>query len=235
MTTLLEQNNLTDMDTISTIEIKQVHSNMEVRNLMESIIRLYKQVFGESEWEEGFKCNKCGKKWRFSNAPVSGVCSTLNCGTDLVEFYPNEEVEQMILKLVSNIQYRLFIALSDKAEELIGFSWGWFTDINTLNTDKLKISNSQLESLRQNIQRLFGMVPKSLYYQSETGVEKKYRGKNIAAGMIQKTEDSLPKGTLILQRTTQKSPMFRIRLNAGYQVVFGYEDEDQRVLFAKLL
>jgi hypothetical protein len=35
----------------------------------------------------------------------------------------------------------------------VGFMWGWDTDIDTINTEKLSLAPDQLDILKNNIQR----------------------------------------------------------------------------------
>lgn len=194
----------------------------------QQIIRLYKRVFGYSSWNEGYRCAAgCGAKFALAQTPQNLEC----CGKPVVDFYSDPEVREMISGVMQQTQYRLLLLLRE--ENVIGFSWGWFDSLADLNRQKLKLDDTQVADLIEKIQDLLGDMPRVFYYQSETGVDPEFRGKGLSQSLINGVEQSLPRQTVILQRTSRNSPMFNIRLKNGYSVVLDYNDADRRVLFCK--
>ena len=77
-----------------------------------------------------------------------------------------------------------------------------------------------------------------MYYQSETGIDPELRGQGLGERVARENDALLAKSKAVdcvLQRTSARSPMFKIRQKLGYRKIFDYEDADDRVLFFKNL
>lgn len=208
--------------------------NITKENFMQfkkRMIRMYKEVFSVSSWKEWKKCLKCWNKWEFENAPEK--C----CGIETVDFYRDIKVEESILKVLNKTYYQCMLLISQN-EQLAWFTWWWKDDLDSINEEKLKLPSWKLIWLRKTLDRSWIEYETWwLYYQSETWINPPFRKKWLWKALVLENELLLQKNkdkvATVIQRTSRLSPMFKIREDLGYELVYEYKDSDQRVLFAK--
>ncbi len=203
-----------------------------IESLQKTMIQAYKSVFNASAWREWKKCSKgCGNKWTFEEAPET--C----CGIETIDFYSDAEVSEAVQKVLQKT-YSQCLALLDSEKKAVWFTWWWSDSLAGINQEKLKLNNEQYRELIKNLWEITDNPENTTwYYQSETGIISEYRegwiGRSLVASNEILLQENQEKAPYIIQRTSRKSPMFNIRKELGYEVVFDYNDEDERVLFAK--
>lgn len=203
--------------------------------LVSSVVSAYKNVFNSSAWWEWVKCSSsCWYKETFEDAPE--MCP--NCWWKIEDYYSDLEVEIAIENISNEIRYKQALALFSDDGKVNGFTWGWNTNLEDLNKEKLGLSEKKLKELCNNLMKIWINPEERFYYQSETGITLEYRKKWLWKDLIYLNQDLLEenkdKVPQIIQRTSKLSPMSKIRKKQGYKQVFDYGDEDQRIIFAKL-
>lgn len=198
--------------------------------------RLYKQVFGEAPWNEGFVCRNCETLY-----PTSGgkpeTCR--NCsGEKIEEFYDDAELSEELEALTKKEGYVERVAeIMDGG--LVGFAWGWTSDLDALNREKLSLGAEGLSAMRANIAERFPEYDDSpVYYFAEIGVRAECRGQDVAGELYRsKMEGAKNLGKKYsVVRTTRKSDVpFKWFVRDGFEVVYEYGDDRDRVILMKAL
>lgn len=140
--------------------------------------RLYKQVFGEAPWNEGFVCRSCETLYPTSGGKPE---SCRNCGDEKIEeFYDDAELGRELEALTKKEGYVERVA--DILDEgLVGFAWGWVSDLDALNREKLSLDVEGMSAMRTGIAQRFPEYDGSpVYYFAEIGVRAEYRGRDVA-------------------------------------------------------
>lgn len=193
--------------------------------IIPKIVPLYKQVFGDDIWQEGMRGTLCEKKYSYQNTPENGRCTTPECNCFLREFYEDGDVVEMLEGLFKE---RFTLVLAQERDVAVGFFWGWYDDLLSLETKKLGLG-TQFEEF----EALVDASDVDIFYFAETGVRSDYRGRGIATGMyeafLQERRALAP--YLLLCRTGKASPQWGLCEKRGYERVFDYNDEDSRSLF----
>lgn len=197
------------------------------------IVPVYKQVFGDEVWKEGWKCTRCKRKYALNDSNCAdGTC----CKQSLTEFYSDEEVAVMLRDLlVKRYQLRMVV---DQAEQVVGFQWGWKETLAGMNT-KLNLWPEVLDRLRDELKSK-DLYDEQMYYWSESGVLPSFRRRNLAKLMYEDVRRSLVANTRYkLLRTSTQSPQYQFSRKQGDVVVFNYTENtrdrstmDERVLLA---
>lgn len=81
---------------------------------------LYKQVFGEAPWNEGFICNACGTMTptSFGRPSACGECRS----TEVREYYDDQDLTAELASLKARDGYAERVA-SILDQGLVGFAW----------------------------------------------------------------------------------------------------------------
>lgn len=211
-------------------------------------VDLYIRVFGEEPWNEWYKCknDNCNKQYyALSEVNAKNLVECLNCGTKLEKVYNEKDLSNDWKKWESKEWYIERLAetdvdkIKDETSKLVGFILWWDDDIASLNKEKFWLTEDDMNTLNENIMKIHPDFDLShFYYFSEIWVEKKYRDTedHIATRLYASMEDQAIKNgkKCIILRTTQKSnlPFKRFR-KLWYDVVFNYNDENDRVIMIK--
>lgn len=198
--------------------------------------RLYKQVFGEAPWNEGYVCRTCESLY-----PTSGgkpeTCR--NCGGEKIEeFYDTDELRAELEALTKREGYVERVAEILNGG-LVGFAWGWISYLDTLNREKLALNNEAYAAMLAGIAERFPEYDgSSVYYFAEIGVRAECRGKDIAGELYRSKMEgakSLGKNYSVV-RTTRKSDVpFKWFVRDGFEIVYEYGDNRDRVILMKSL
>ncbi len=215
------------------LQILAPETDDELSEWIPRIVPVYKQVFGDEVWKEGWKCTRCKRKYALSDPNCAdGTC----CAQKLAEFYSDQEVAVMLRDLlVKRYQLRMVV---DQAEQVVGFQWGWKETLTGMNT-KLELWPEVLDRLREELKRK-ELYDEQMYYWSESGVLPGFRRRNLAKLMYEDVRKSLVVNTRYkLLRTSPQSPQYQLSRKQGDEVVFNYTDNtrdrrmmDDRVLLA---
>ncbi len=190
-------------------------------------IKLYKDIFWESPWNEWFICKNCSsiypKKFMWK-------CDCWN--SNLEVFYKNSELKVSFQITSSKNGYQELVA--NILEEDVWFIWWWNTSIEELNDDKLWLTNVELNELESNIMKIYSDFDvNNFYYFAEIWVKKDYRWNDVAWNLYRQNLEKLKNKweKFILVRTTRKSdvPYKWFKYN-WYKDVFLYNDEQDRVI-----
>jgi GNAT superfamily N-acetyltransferase len=190
-------------------------------------IKLYKDIFWESPWEEWFICTNCEqifpKKFMWK----------CDCWNSILEpFYKNLELKQTFEELSKKTWYNELIA--EILEEKVWFFWWWNSSLEKINEDKLWLENEKFKILEKNILENFPNFNKNnFYYLAEIWVKKEYRWQDIAWRLYKENLKKLKENNekFILVRTTKKSDVpYKWFLKEWYKEVFQYNDEQDRVI-----
>lgn len=191
------------------LSINTTLTNTNIRELTTT----YKEVFGESNWEEGKKCTTCESKFRLSVAPP------LCCEKPLIDYYSDEEVSNGIKQAMENTGFKIVQLLTP---EISGFAWGWENSLRAINSTKLGISLEELQTIGTEESRWF--------YLSELGVSASARGQGYGRLLLRTILATLPKNVPTILRTSTRSELFSLINKESFRTVYSYGDEDSRIL-----
>jgi hypothetical protein len=209
---------------------------------------LYIKIFWEEPWNEWYECENSGcntKYYALSKVHSQQINECLNCWTPLKKIY-DEDVLEKDRSLRSNKEWYVEKLASlrtwdivDENSKLIWFILWWNDNINSLNLDKFDLLDHELETFKMNVLRFYPDFDfDSFYYFSEIGIEKEYRGTDdhIASKLYNSMEEQVIKNwkKFIMLRTTKKSDLpFKWFRKIWYDVVFNYNDQNDRVIMIK--
>jgi len=190
-------------------------------------IKLYKDIFWESPWEEWFQCKNC------SSIYSKNFMWQCNCwNSDFESFYKNDELKEEFSNISIKEKYSELIAKI--LEEEVWFIWWWNTSLDQLNIDKLQLNEEDLAKIKDNILKLFPVFNlDDFYYFSEIWVKNEYRWNDIAWELYRENLDKLKVRweKYILLRTTKKSDVpYKWFKKEWFIDVFEYNDEQDRVI-----
>jgi hypothetical protein len=203
-----------------------------ISDLESRIIRAYKQVFNASAWREWVKCAtaSCKFKTTYEEAPKS--CP--DCNGEIIDFYSDAEVSQAIAWVMNKSYYQI-LALMTKGE-VAWFSWWWQDSLEIINQQKLGLNIDQFWSLNTWL-NIADIDPQwTFYYLSEVWIVPKYRKIWVGATITGMSYDSIKETTQIdasIVRTSTGSPMYPIQEQLWSQVVFSYNDTDDRIILSR--
>lgn len=214
-------------------------NNESYENLQEKT-KLYINVFGEEPRNEWFECknDECDKQYyALSKIYAENISHCLNCSTQLEKVYDQNILEQDRQKWASKEWY--VWRLAEKNAELIGFILWWNDTITSLNDEKFDLKKPEIERLETNIKNIcpdFNL--NNFYYFSEIWINKDHRwtDDHIAWRLYRSMEEQVIKNgkEYLILRTTQKSDLpFKWFQKLWYNVVFNYNDENDRVIMIK--
>ena len=216
-----EKDNSLQISTLSGTEITP-------GQLASAIAPLYREAFGESNWEEGFQCTTCGKKYRLSAAPAERTC--ISCRGSLSECYPLESTIAVLEQELKRTNLRLML-ITDTLP--IGFQWGWITDLPSLNKDKLDLSQEAFSQLESTLKSMVPerSAPDLWFYLSEIGVAPERRGQGLSSLMMKSLMSYVREQNLnMILRTSTQSELYLQLISYQFKEVFAYNDAYQRVL-----
>lgn len=183
------------------------------------LIECFRDVFAAPPWGEYLKCPNCGFYFSNNNPYIlEGNLKHVECNTDLVDFWPREEVRQDLEKQITP-NSSAFLAM--EGDKVVGFTWGYPMKIRDM------VAELGLLKLVIDIDE-----ETTIFYQDEVGVLEEYRGKKIAKKLVyHRTKhfmENNPDVSLGFVRT-RKSPEPSITYlwyvnKLGYSTVAEYED-----------
>lgn len=159
-----------------------------------------------------------------------GSCSCDN--PDLIQFYDNLSLKKDLDLLSEKEKYQEQVA--DVLGEKVWFIWWWNSSLSLLNSDKLRLNESQYEELYNQIYSLYPDFDFSdFYYFAEVWVKSDYRWLDIAWELYRNNLEQLKERgeKFIVVRTTKKSDVpYKWFKDLWYIDVFNYNDEQDRVI-----
>ncbi len=211
-------------------------------------VDLYIRVFWEEPRNEWYECKNeyCNRQYyALSEVNTKELTECLQCWEQLEKVYNEDDLEKDWEKRNAKEWYTERLAeknideIKDETSKLVGFILWWNDDIDTLNKDKFWLTKEEVAELRGNILKMYPDFDLSdFYYFSEIWVEKEFRGTDdrIAHRLYESMEEQVIKNwkKCIILRTTQKSDLpFKRFKKIWYNVVFNYNDENDRVIMIK--
>ncbi len=194
---------------------------------------LYMRVFWEAPWNEWFVCPHSGSLYPLSSA--LSLCTCCDRPEMLRSFYSKDELSALFRDLTNRPWYQQDIA--SMGARPVGFMWGWSTNFERINIEKLWLSSSDIQSLQQDIQELIPWFNfDQFYYFAEIGIDAAYRGCDIASNLYRSQIQRVLDGGVcdVLVRTTRKTDLpYQWFIKMGYIPVYEYNDQQDRVLLIK--
>jgi len=192
------------------------------------LVKLYKDVFWDTPWNEGFVCKSC---WKNYNKKFMWKCNCWN--SQLESFYKYPELKQTFTSLSSKKWYSKLLAETLDWKN-IAFIWWWKSSLEKINQNKLSINQEELENLKKNILDLYSDFDENdFYYLAEIWVDRRYRWQDIAWKLYRENLKKLKQQweKFILVRTTKKSDIpYKWFKQMWYKDVFDYNDAQDRVI-----
>lgn len=196
--------------------------------LLSDLVDCYREVFGDTPWNEWKRCQRCNTKWG-KNDPLLEEIEFRHCGMELVDFWPAEIVSSDILREVTP-EASCWLAIN--SEGVIGFCWGYPVILSELE------KKLELFGMTHAIEKIFGKTS-IVAYQDELGLKQHYRGLGIAKEMFKKRLEDFrqQKLTVGVVRTKTNPPTVTYQWfrRMRYKVVARYDDDDGRVILARTL
>ena len=213
------------MDAISYVRYSP---HKDSTRLTEQLVEAYREVFSTEPWNEWKKCPTCERYWGQKDARYLQSVEFRHCGVPMVDFWPRETVTQDLFHEITP-ECSCWVAISDSS--IIGFTWGYPIDLNTLE-HKLGVP------IASSFAHYFGTA-ESIAYQDEVGVTDQYREKKIAKALVaHRHADFLSRGLEVGVVRTRARPMPSVTY-LWYTKKLGYkqlaEYPDGRVVLARRL
>lgn len=203
-----------------------------ISDLESRIIRAYKQVFNASAWREWVKCATANCKFKTTYEETPLCCP--DCAGEIIDFYSDAEVSQAIAWVMSKSYYQILALMTQG--EVAWFSWWWQDSLEIINQQKLWLDREQFRSLNTWL-TIADIDPQwTFYYLSEVWIVPKYRKKWVGANITGMSYDNIKEITQIdasIVRTSTGSPMYPIQEQIWSQVVFSYNDRDDRIILSR--
>lgn len=184
----------------------------------EMLARTYEQVFAGPPWNEFKMCTgaECGKSFGLE-AKGQDVCP---CPKEamLSAFYPRVETLESIEKETEREGARVELKLGPN-KEIIGFVWGYPTDVEGFTSEKYKTNEGQgqVKELLMS-QGISG----NFFYFSETGILPEYRGRGLSNEFAKIMVDAAcDTGLPLVMRTNWQSPMVAVAAKYGMAQIMG--------------
>ncbi len=201
---------------------------------MESKVWLYMDIFGEDPWNEGYICPETNMLYPLSSGQESCTCCNPSVKTNL--FYDRETLQSLFSTLEKKVWYQEQIAMWPD-QKPIWFIWWWRSDIYSINTEKLWLSDPQLSELLASIKKKDPSFDlNDFYYFAEIGVEYASRWADIA-GMLYRAQieaiTSQGNGNILVRTTKKTQKPYEWFLRMWYSSVFDYNDQQDRVILIK--
>lgn len=213
-------------------------------------VQLYRNVFGEAPWNEGYICPSTGQSYPLSY-PFR-LCECCQEANPLQVFYSPKELSESLRLLQKKEWYRETIAtlIREKDPRSVvasewdwdslspkGFMWWWKSDIDSINEEKLKLTLDQQKLLTENVQKISPSFDlNDFYYFAEIGISSSDRWSDIAWNLYRRQVASILWDGIkdILVRTTRTTDLpYKWFLKMWYAPVFEYNDTLDRVILAK--
>ncbi len=191
------------------------------------IAKLYQRVFATPPWNEAYRCpsDECEEQYGQEEVPDQNICK---CGTPVIDFYDQEELEKEIQEISQRTGFRIATATAED-QKIAGFWYGWEADLETLNQQKLNLRNPDLNTLREVLDE---KMDARWLYLAEFGLDPRQRGRGVGKELYRYGLEQCPSMPTIL-RTNTASPAYFISKKFGFRTVWKYADESYRVLMAK--
>lgn len=168
-----------------------------------AMIGVYREVFGADPWNEWKQCPLCDASFgRYHRGNVCTACHGKRIL--LVEYWSRDRVAKKLYSELAKVGAECLLSYAD--EGVCGFAWGYEIDID-------EVFARHIEA-----QHLYHAYPdRNCFYVSEVGVLRNYRkqgvGRRLFDGLI---EPNLHR--LIVLRTLEGSPMFKLVTSEGFKV-----------------
>lgn len=188
---------------------------------LESLAKLYARVFAGDPWNEYTVCPSTGTFFGLGIEPNS-TCPETGCVTYLKLAYPLEQTKEYIDQELTRPDAALLLLRDqERAEELVGFSWGFSYDSpEALATAKYKTLTMQVAI--KGLMRRLNLGSNGLWYLSESGIENdpRYRGKGLSREFHTRRLDiARSLGLDAIQRTSAYGNMYRTSKRTMMQIM----------------
>lgn len=188
---------------------------------LESLAKLYAQVFAGEPWNEYTVCPASGAFFGAATTPGE-TCPDDDCHNRLEPAYPLDKTVDYITTELSRPDAALLLVKdAARADELVGFSWGFsFENPEDFVTSKYKTPEMHLAI--RGLLRDLDVGTRGLWYLSESGVKNdpNYRGKGLSREFhFTRLEIAHLLGRDAVQRTSALSNMYRTSRRTMAQVM----------------
>ena len=170
------------------------------------IVSIYKEVFGEDPWNEGYKCPVCGNNYALSlNLNLCPNCLQLGKKIVLTEYWTTSQIITDFYREMSLPGSVCYLAKNDQGE-IVGTTWA-YEMMSGVETDMI------LEA--PGLFKLLGA--KRYFYLDEIAVLKHFRGKGVGKDLYSALCNQATTGRILL-RTKRGSSAYRMVLKSGGRV-----------------
>lgn len=198
-------------------------------------VQLYIDIFGEQPWNEWYQCKNCETLYALSQVKREEISQCL-CWWDLQAFYNPDELKKDWESWASKAWYILKLAQTLEGD-LIWFIMWWENNLDTLNQEKLSLSQEDLELVKGNIQTLYPEFDsKKFFYAADIGVKANWRGAGVASQLYDAREQDIQQQwfNYVIVRTTKDSDVPYVWYKQKwFQEVYEYNDAQNRVIMVK--
>ncbi len=196
-------------------------------------IQTYIQVFWEAPWNE-WRVDEEGKVYPLSCPDVEASWRPYYNPDLLKQEQKYQSQKQWYVKMIATVLNQT------NDNECVWFTMWWLTTLEKLNEEKLGLTEVDFDTLQKKLIREFWFeANKEIFYGSEMWVRIDQRGRGVASKLYDAREQEvLQKNWSIpcLIRTTKSTDVpYKRYLKKGYEEIYEYNDDQDRVLLMKLL
>lgn len=183
------------------MNIRQVIDPLNETETVSNIACAYRQAFGHTPWNEGYRCPCCNAHYPLTYIPQG--CRNCEYRGQLEEYWPHHQVKQDFEVEMKKTGATCFVA--EEVSEVVGFAWGY------------ALSMCKKTSAYLHAPNLHTVIEGEIFYLDEIAVIPPYQGKKIGRELMRRIiTQKYPTSIL---RTLEDSPMQRLALSLGWQTV----------------
>lgn len=174
-------------------------------DVVENIVLVYQQVFGNEPWNEGYKCPVCESVLALRyTAKYCSVCKSQGKTILMTEYWPSSRVVSDFYREMQKSEAQCLAAY--EADKLIGFAWGY------------KMTSELETSVHLEAPNLHELICGDFFYLDEVAVLPEQQGAGIGRKLVTGLFQNQPQETILL-RTLNGSQMFYLTTRMGGKAV----------------
>jgi len=200
------------------VQIIRLATKIEFENYLKEIVNCYRIIFGGQDWKEWKICEN-GHKFSLIESEDKEACDF--CQKPLRFYWPEEEVIKDMRHIFSLDDCCFVVALLD--EKIIGFTFGY-------RMDERQAKKHFDNHLPYKLSRIIRSNSSCFWYQSDIGVDEKFRGKHLATKLFKKRMSEILEETdhnCFVVRSQPKAKTYHwYRQKIGYRMLSRYYRPD---------
>jgi len=211
------------------VSVDVVRTPAHFQALHRKVATLFRRVFGQPPWNEGYYCPECDALFALEPAP------TPCCQEALRPCFPEDYALEIVQRPFDDPRGVLSVATD--ADDVVGFNWSRVAQADELALSICGQETSTAPEQLTALKRAFGgAIPDACVILQETVVAPTHRGmrlsdKLVAASLADLTCDGSVQGAIM--KTQAGSAMHHLRLALGFEEIWrGSQEAGAMVLLS---